>query len=356
MFRKGKNPWVEGPEATSVDRRQFNYYVKEVLEENQDLLNDVAARPRETWENIHRLAEERYKKNNIYYDYRGKAGKNRIEELSMGMPDDDFKNLFGRSTFENPEAYQFKMNNWYENEVNWRGLATRNSAGVRSEEGVLDMFRQLDKHMTSNNILRTVKGSDPASIRKVAIDNMEDYEKAARVDGDGDIGDIAQWHADAVNPHYGNSIGYSTSKQEKVGEAFAMGAMQVGEYRTLPGEKIADYLKVENQARVFQRLNVGVRRSIKDIDFMRLKPLRNDFSYNYFRQQEVMGIGAAEPDAIMIIKELDSQRNVLKSYVRNPERPYEVWVVDGNAVEGVRPLDGTYKTIDLRQSRSPAAP
>ncbi|GEM_PF-2115974 len=356
MFRKGKNPWVEGPEATSVDRRQFNYYVKEVLEENQDLLNDVTARPRETWENVHRLAEERYKKNNIYYDYRGKAGKNRIEELSMGMPDDDFKSLFGRSTFENPEAYQFKMNNWYEDEVNWRGLATRNSAGVRSEEGVLDMFRELDKHMTSNNILRTVKGSDPASIRKVAIDNMENYEKAARVDGNGDIANIAQWHADAVNPHYGNSIGYSTSKQEKVGEAFAMGAMQVGEYRTLPGEKIADYLKAENQARVFQRLNVGVRRSIKDVDFMRLKPLRNDFSYNYFRQQEVMGIGAAEPDAIMIIKELDSQRNVLKSYVRNPDRPYEVWVVDGNAVEGVRPLQGTYKTIDLRQGRSPAGP
>ncbi|MCF8059711.1 MAG: Fic family protein [Bacteriovoracaceae bacterium] len=356
MYRKGKTPWVEGPEVTSVDRRQFNHYVKEVLKEDPDLLKDIAADPHETWDNIHRLAEERYKKNNIYYDYRGKAGQNRIEELSLGMPDDDFKNLFGRATFENPEAYEFKMRNWYEDEVNWRGLATRNSAGVRSQEGILDMFRVLDKHMTSNNILRTVQGNDPNAIRKVAIDNMESYQRAARVDGDGDIGDISQWHADAVNPHYGNSIGYSTSKQEKVGEAFAMGAMQVGEYRTMPGEKIADYLKPENQARVFQRLNVGVRRSIKDVDFMRLKPLRNDFSYNYFRQQEVMGIGAAEPDAIMIVKELDAQRNVIRSYVRNPERPYEVWVVDGNAVEGVRPVEGTFRTIDLRQSRSPATP
>lgn len=361
MFRvsskKGGQEWFEGPELTRVDRNQFNHYVKEVISENPDLLNNAKVMPTAAWDRIHSLAEEKYLRNNVLFDHRPKSGNNVVREMSLGMPTEDFKSMFGRASFDDPTKYDYKMSRWYSDEINWRGIAAFKGSPIRDQEGILDMFRKLDRHMTSNDILG--KGTaDPEKIRQFAIKNMDEMEIAARrvAEEEGNIADWARWHSEATPPYYGRSIGYSTSKKESVGKAFGMGAMVNGKFGKLnKTDKVSEYLLPERQARVAQRINVGTRRSIKDVEIEWMRSLRDDFRYQYGQQREVMGIGAADPDAVMIVKTYDDQGQVVESFVRNPEKPYEVWIVKGDADPGVRPPKGSeFQTIDLRGARSPA--
>jgi hypothetical protein len=62
----------------------------------------------------------------------------------------------------------------------------------------------------------------------------------------------------------------------------------------------------------------------------RLKQIYPEFSYRYGRQQEVMGIGAADPDSVMVVKEINADGSVARSFVRNSENPNQVWVVRGD--------------------------
>ena len=56
-----------------------------------------------------------------------------------------------------------------------------------------------------------------------------------------------------------------------------------------------------------------------------------EFRYNKGQQQqEVLGIGAWDPDAIMVVQTIDSRRKVMKSWVRNPHEPNEVWMIIGD--------------------------
>lgn len=115
--------------------------------------------------------------------------------------------------------------------------------------------------------------------------------------------------------------GYSSSKNREVGKAFAMGAMVVGEYGAHKAPELQAILK--------SRVLVGAKRAHKDVDLGRLKQLRDDFSYKYGRQQEVMGIGASDPDSITIVQTIDAGGGVIISYLRNKNNPKEIFVVKG---------------------------
>ena len=139
---------------------------------------------------------------------------------------------------------------------------------------------------------------------------------------------------------YGISYGYSTSKNREVGKAFAMGAMVVGKY--------GEHKLPELQALLKSRVLVGARKSMKDVDLGRLKQLRPEFSYKYGRQQEVMGVGASDPDAITIIQTIDAEGGVTLSYLRNPKKADEIWVIKGDIEpDGVPTAEQILKTIKL---------
>ena len=42
-----------------------------------------------------------------------------------------------------------------------------------------------------------------------------------------------------------------------------------------------------------------------------------------------MGIGAADPDSIMVVQRIDAEGKVQQSWVRNPDHPSQIWVVRG---------------------------
>lgn len=87
---------------------------------------------------------------------------------------------------------------------------------------------------------------------------------------------------------------------------------------------------------------------MKDVDLGRLKQLRPEFSYKYGRQQEVMGVGASDPDAISIIQTIDAEGGVTLSYLRNPKKADEIWVIKGDIdPDGVPTAEQIVKTIKL---------
>lgn len=333
-----KTPLVDAPNMETINNNQYNEYVRKVIKDDPSLAARVKTDPNGAWDEINELALAEYKKNNVYYDYKRYKGKERVERLQLGIVGDDFKQMYGRATYNDPKAYQYKMDEWYKDEINWRGLAARSEAQVKSEEEIVGMFKQMSPHMTSNHVLGA-RTADPEAIRKVAMGDIDTYMKSLNQTTEGRLEDIAKWHSEAINPHYGRSIGYSTSADEKVGKAFAMGAMVVADY--------GQHQKFQHL--LSQRILVGARRSVKDVDFMRLKKLRGDFSYKYYRQKEVMGVGAADPDSIMIIKNIDDKGKAINTYLRDPDNPHIVFLVKGEAEVGKVPLKSDIlKVIDLR--------
>ncbi len=304
---------------------------REIIKRNPTLSETLTQDPIKAWDEINKETVEVFKKNNVYFTHQKKG----LERLEIGIVDDDFIQLYGKNSFNDVEAYNFKMKNWYDDDVTWRGLASKSS--VKSEDEIIDMFQEFDSHMASNAVLGKIRGSaTPEKIKAAALEDFKKYNDD--VFGDGLV-QMAKDHSE-TGPMYGISYGYSTSKNREVGKAFSMGAMVVGPY--------GQHKAPELQALLKSRTLVGARRAKKDVDLGRLKQLREDFSYKYGRQQEVMGIGVAEPDAITIVQTIDAEGEVMLSYLRNPEKPAEVWVIKGDIRPGETPsVDQIVKTVNL---------
>lgn len=306
-----KTPQMEGVEY--IDPRLYREVVKRELEKDPGLSDALTRDPVKSWDIVHKRVDEVFARNNIYY----KHPKKGIERVEIGYVDEDFKHLYGKASYQDPELFQFKMKTWYSEDITWRGLASKHA--VKSEEEIVSMFKELNTHMASNAVVGKVRSkATPEEIRKAALEDFEKYND--NVFGEGLV-QMARDHSE-TGPMYGISYGYSTSKNREVGKAFAMGAMVVGEYGAHKAPELQALLK--------SRVLVGARKAHKDVDLTRLKQVREDFSYKYGRQQEVMGVGASDPDSISIIQTIDAQGEVELTYLRNKNKPNEIWVVKGD--------------------------
>ena len=332
MTLKGekKTPQMQGVEY--IDPRLYREIVKREVTANPMLAEELRTDPIKAWDKLHAKAGEVFAKNNIYY----KHPKKGIERVSLSFVDDDFKLLYGKASFDNKELFDFKMKTWYSEDITWRGLSSQNK--VHSEADIIEMFTELTTHNASNAVLRKVGSkATPETIRKAAIEDFEKYND--NVFGEGLVA-MARDHSE-TGPMYGISYGYSTSKNREVGKAFAMGAMVVGEYGAHKAPELQALLK--------SRVLVGARRAHKDVDLGRLKQVREEFSYKYGRQQEVMGIGASDPDAITIAQTINAEGGVDLTYLRNKNNPKEIYVVKGDIDPNDTPTpDKIVKTITLK--------
>ncbi len=320
---------MEGVEY--IDPKLYREIVKRKIAEDATFASRIETAPEQAWEEINKAAEKTFSENNIYYNH----AKNGIERVEIGYVDEDFLEMFGKASFDDVEKFNFKMNQWYDERVVWRGLASK--AVEKSEGEILQMFKELNKHMASNAVLRNAADSSPDAIRKAALQDFTKYNDD--IFGEGLV-NMARDHSE-TGPMYGISYGYSTSKNREVGKAFSMGAMVIAEYGAHKAPELQALLK--------SRILVGARKAHKDVDLGRLKQLRPEFSYKYGRQQEVMGIGASDPDAISIIQRIDADGGVIETYLRNPEHPEQIWLVKGDIRPGDTPTaENLIKTIDLR--------
>jgi hypothetical protein len=320
-------------EVEYIDPKLYRELVLKEIAIDPKFSSKLYSDPAKAWGQIQKKAKETYKKNNIYY----KHPKNGVERVEIGFVDEDFKDMFGIATFNDPNKFKYKMDNWYREDIVWRGLASKSAE--KSDSEIINMFKELNLHMASNAVLRKVSKNDPKAIKAAALEDFEKYNDDVFDEG---LVAMAKDHSE-TGPMYGESYGYSTSKNREVGKAFSMGAMVIAEYGAHKAPELQALLK--------SRVLVGARWARKDVDLGRLKQLREDFSYKYGRQQEVMGIGASDPDAITIIQRIDAEGEAYETFLRNPENPSEIWHVKGDIRPGEKPNnENLIRLIDLNNN------
>lgn len=307
-----------------VEGEQFNAFVKTLFEMHPELKTELAQNRLKTMSRIADLFTEYYRSKTIRYIH----DKDGERTITLRLVETDFVDTFAVPRAYNKTLWDNKISKWYDKDMLvWRGLSNRQAE--YTNEQLLQYFRAPTSHLVSNRVLNRMRqGHDILNAIKM---DFNDFNKEMI---NGKMVDMAIDHHRS-GPMYGMSYGYSTSKREVVGKAFAMGAMVVGEY--------GKHMDPTLQAQLKSRINVASFRAFKDVDLGRLKAFDPEFSYTYGRQAEVMGIGGTDPDAVMLIQRLDATGNVTQTLLRNLEKPNEVLVINGRFVPG----EGKTLTADM---------
>ncbi|KYG64144.1 hypothetical protein AZI86_13920 [Bdellovibrio bacteriovorus] len=321
MRKQGSKTTVQNYAKATVDGAQFNAFIKAQMAAHPNLRQELDNNRLQTMSQLNELFMEFYRTKTVRYILE-KDGK--AEDASLRFVDPDFIQTFGINRSASKERWQAKIDRWYDKEMLvWRGLANKHSQPSNQE--LLEYFKSPTTHLVSNRVLSAVYRD-----RKPLLEAIkEDFEFYNQELLNGKIIEMAVDHHRS-GPRYGDSYGYSTSKREVVGKAFAMGAMVVGKY--------GDHTNKEAQNMLQSRINVASYRAIKDVDLGRLKAIDPEFSYIYGRQAEVMGIGGTDADAVMLIQRIDAKGNVIETFLRNTEKPSEILLIEGRYVPSEGPL------------------
>lgn len=322
MRKQGSKTTVQNYAKSSVDSAQFNAFVKAQMAAHPKLRQEMDNNRLQTMSQLNELFTEFYRTKTVRYILE-KDGK--AEDAFLRFVDPDFVQTFGVNRSGSKERWNAKIDRWYDKEMLvWRGLADKYSQPSTKE--LLEYFKTPTTHLVSNRVLYAVYNQGKPLLEAI----KQDFEFYNQELLNGKIVEMAIDHHRS-GPRYGESYGYSTSKREVVGKAFAMGAMVVGKY--------GDHTNKDAQNLLQSRINVASYRALKDVDLGRLKAIDPDFSYIYGRQAEVMGIGGTDPDAVMIIQRIDAKGNVIETLLRNIEKPSEILLIDGRYVpsEGAIP-------------------
>ncbi|WP_413581514.1 Fic family protein [Bdellovibrio sp. HCB288] len=335
LKQQGKTKEVKNYVQAKVDAEQFNAFLKTLYQAHPELKQEILNDRLRTMSRIADMFVEYYSSKTIRYIH----DKDGEREIGLRLIDPDFVAAFGKNKSNSKYLWDAKIDRWYDKEMLvWRGLSNRNRELTRQD--LLEYFRTPKSHLVSNSVLRAVQAGKP--LVEAIKDDFVLFNKETIT---GEMVDMAIDHHRS-GPKYGVSYGYSTSKREVVGKAFAMGAMVVGKYGEHTDPKLQAMLK--------SRINVASYRAIKDVDLGRLKAFDPNFSYKYGRQAEVMGIGGTDPDAVMLIQRLDAKGNVTETLLRNTDKPFEVMVIEGRYVPGEGPLPK--ERIKERLTIQPATP
>ncbi len=310
----------------------YREFVAHALSKDKSLLKRLKNDFYNVSEELKLKAKGLFSQDHIMYNHT----KRGMEKVALEPVTDTFVEFYKRTSYSDPTFYKEKVRRFYDkDQVIWRGLADTENIPTQSE--ILDNFRVFNFHMASNEVLGTANNNQKSIIRAAEKD-FKRYNDDLFANDDSLI-TMAKDHSE-TGSLYGRSYGYSTSKDRKVGKAFAMGAMVVADYG-----KHMDF-----QHLLQSRVLVGQMKSVKDVDLTTLRQVRKKFSYKYGRQQEVMGIGVADPDAIMIVQTLDEKGKAIKTYLRDSDKPNLIRVIEGEVTVG-KAVDESkvLKIIDLNK-------
>lgn len=314
-YNQAKNTWLENQVQWTTNPDQFNAFVQSLMLTNPKLKQELIQSPEDALDILSKMFMDFQKSKSVSFIHR-KDGEFRTQ---LKLIDPEFIDWFGKITARANDLYRYKLNRWYETDtLVWRGLSDQNKE--LSDNDLIQYFTQVSHHMASNSVLRSARSQSDLYGSMV-----RDFWKYNAELINGKLVEMADDHHKS-GPRYGMSYGYSTSKREVVGKAFAMGAMVVGEY--------GSHKTPELQAKLKSRINIASYKAVKDVDLGRLRSFAPDFRYTYGRQAEVMGIGGTDPDAIVLIQRINSEGEVVHTFYRNPEKPNEILKIRGRFVPG----------------------
>ncbi len=310
--KQGSKKIYQGYAKELIDSKQFLSFYLKYLENNPLFESRTINNPSIAYDEILDAFLNFQKNSHLYYDHK----KHGVGLLKLNFADEDFIQWFGKNTYHSKKQYEAKMKLWYSDEIIWRGLS--NQVHYVQEEEVVSMFKKIHNHLISNDLGKFFRNDLPE--KKILENIAKEFRQYNQGLFDNSFVKMAKDHSE-VGPNYRVSYGYSTSKKRTVGKAYAMGAMVIAPY--------GKHHNIELQNKLKSRILVGMKRANKDIDLTRLKQLRPEFSYKYGRQQEVMGVGAADPDSVEIIQSIDELGKVILNYYRNPDNPSQILVFTG---------------------------
>jgi hypothetical protein len=289
---------------------QFGAFVDARLTMEPALYRQFKADPVET---MGRLREE-YKtlaKKSFVYTHIPKTEKFGLS--GVHLVDFDFRATIGVPFAVNPERWAHKIDTWYNRSLVWRGMSDESPI---AESQILSMFTQFSWLGLSNTLV-DYWDYPHEDIREWVQDEFTRYNEAVI---NGTLKHTVTDHI-SEGEGYHESFGFSTSKSWSTARGFAWGRGTYG---------YNDKEVKEAQSSIGSRVLVGGYSAYKDIDVGRLRFIDPEFRYNIAqRQQEVMGVGAWDPDAIMVVQTINEKKQVERSWIRNPSQPSEVWLIDG---------------------------
>lgn len=337
-LKKGEAQVVPGQKVfREVDSAQFAAFLKEIVRSNPEIVQQMAQNRVRVMGQAVELFTEFIQTKTVRYIH----NKHGAQDVDLRFVDPDFIQTFGHARALDTHSYRAKIERWYHaDELIWRGLSHRNHEPDQNE--ILDYFRKTSTHLASNRVLNLVR-------------NGEDLTKAMKQDFvafnqgllNGQFVKMAMDHHTA-GELYADSYGYSTSRKEAVGKAFAMGAMVIGRY--------GDHKDPDLQKLLRSRINIASMRAIKDVDLSRLRQVAEDFRYRYPRQVEVMGIGGTDPDAVVLVQRISENGDVMETFFRDPENPNQVLIIEGRFVPGETDLNQMKVKERLSLFAAPAEP
>lgn len=309
--KQGSTKNIDVQTIVSIEKNQFTAFAKSMMDVYPQLKTNMQQDILSTMSYLNSLFVEYFRTKTIRYIH----DKDGDRIIKLRLVEQDFIDQFAQITASDKTQWQNKIDRWYDkNMLIWRGLADRNREVQDSE--LIGFFQKTSSHLASNSALRNRSGGLTEAMK-------DDFLKYNHQLITGELLKMADDHHKS-GPLYGNSYGYSTSKREVVGKAFAMGAMVIAEYGKQNDPELQKQLK--------SRINVASYRAWKDVDLGRLKVFDSRFSYIYGRQAEVMGIGGTDPDAVMLIQRLAADGSVTHTFIRNPKNPNEILKVSGRYV------------------------
>ncbi len=294
-----------------IDKKQFIPFYREYLKGKPGWINNAQVDINTAYKDLIESFIDFQKKHNLIYDHK-KFG---IEHVRLNFADKDFLDWFGRHSFLDLKKFQAKRDLWYYDRTIWRGLSYQSKSF--GDDDIVSIFKSLSPGLlTSNNTAGLSKKSQTRILQEI----KKDFKRYNQELYNGDFVQMARDHSE-VGPQYRTSYGYSTSKNRTVAKAYAMGAMVIADY--------GKHHDIELQRKLSARVLVGMKQSKKDIDLTRLKQLYPEFSYQYGRQQEIMGVGGADPDSVEIVQLIDENGDVEMNYFRDPREPSQILVFKG---------------------------
>jgi fido (protein-threonine AMPylation protein) len=254
--------------------------------------------------------------------------------------DPDFRTVFGGKHARDARKWQEKLDTWYERErLLWRGKAYFHAFG---EPDILNLFREVDPHLASNAVLRGAAPGGYWDSGKALSLARKDFDRYNQDLIQGKLARAASDHGHARGA-YDASYGLSTSWNPATAREYSRGYVE--------GTEDFKYFDPPPAASI----SVGFLRARHDVDFSELELLSARFKQPYSVEQEVMAIGAVDPDAVMVVHRIGRQGEVLRSYARDLEDPGLIRVVEGEFTptpENPLPLPGTVlKKLRLWKAR-----
>lgn len=301
----------ENVRLVPIEGGQFAAFVEVAFRQEPALMARFEKAPLEVLSEI----RERYKKfaKSTQYVFTNSKGKDEIVRAEFADPDCVY--FFGRITSQDPERWAKKISLWYRPKLVWRGLCDQEREV--SEAELLSVFKVFGPYTLCQKLLELWtprrRYEHLAELSRAELKRYNDELFS------GDLYSMLQDHASATGSYH-NSFGLSTSVNWTTGRAFAMGALVVD-------DNMHDYWR--RQDGIVSRVVVGAYRAHKDIELNRYKVIDPRFSSRSSRQAEVVAMGGIDPDAVMIVQVIDRSGKIERSYVRHPERPTEIWLIDG---------------------------